>query len=118
MWVGLIAVGGVAAETGIVMVVYLDEGTQRYLRERVGLNKPEDVDAAVIEGASMRTPADRDGSDNRAGLCRPLGSGVGGRVGPNRGPVVGGLGRACSSRFLVLPAAYTMWRSDGQLRWE
>ena len=33
VWVGLIAVAGVAAETGIVMVVYLDEAFDRYARE-------------------------------------------------------------------------------------
>ena len=32
VWVGLIAVAGVAAETGIVMVVYLDEAFLRYAR--------------------------------------------------------------------------------------
>ncbi|MEO6213821.1 MAG: efflux RND transporter permease subunit, partial [Vicinamibacterales bacterium] len=53
VWVGLIAVTGVAAETGIVMVVYLDEAFARYLREG-RIQKPEDVDAAVVEGASAR----------------------------------------------------------------
>jgi Cu(I)/Ag(I) efflux system membrane protein CusA/SilA len=33
VWVGIIAVAGVAAETGIVMVVYLDEAFTRYSRE-------------------------------------------------------------------------------------
>ena len=53
VWVGLIAVAGVAAETGIVMVVYLDEAFARYQAEG-RIRKPEDVDAAVIEGASAR----------------------------------------------------------------
>jgi copper/silver efflux system protein len=53
VWVGLIAVAGVAAETGIVMVVYLDEAFLRYMREG-RIQKPEDVDAAVVEGASAR----------------------------------------------------------------
>src|SRR5687768_9624861 len=53
VWVGLIAVAGVAAETGIVMVVYLDEAFARYMAEG-RIQKPEDVDAAVIEGASAR----------------------------------------------------------------
>jgi len=51
VWVGLIAVAGVAAETGIVMVVYLDESFARYMREG-RIQKPEDVDAAVVEGAA------------------------------------------------------------------
>ena len=33
VWGGLIAVAGVAAETGILMVVYLDEGFERHMRE-------------------------------------------------------------------------------------
>jgi Cu(I)/Ag(I) efflux system membrane protein CusA/SilA len=53
VWVGLIAVTGVAAETGIVMVVYLDEAFERYVRDG-RIQKPEDVDAAVVEGASAR----------------------------------------------------------------
>ena len=53
VWVGLIAVAGVAAETGIVMVVYLDEAFARYMREG-RIQKPEDVDAAVVEGAAAR----------------------------------------------------------------
>ncbi len=38
VWVGLIAVGGVAAETGIVMIVYLDEAFHRARSE--GCTKP------------------------------------------------------------------------------
>jgi hypothetical protein len=38
---------------GIVMVVYLDEAFARYMAEG-RIQKPEDVDAAVIEGASAR----------------------------------------------------------------
>ena len=53
VWVGLIAVAGVAAETGIVMVVYLDEAFERYMREG-RIQKPDDVDVAVVEGASAR----------------------------------------------------------------
>ena len=53
VWVGLIAVAGVAAETGIVMVAYLDEAFERYTREG-RIQTPEDVDAAVVEGARAR----------------------------------------------------------------
>jgi hypothetical protein len=48
VWVGLIAVGGVAAQTGIIVVVYLDEAFQHARSEgRVG--KPEDVDAGSAQ---------------------------------------------------------------------
>ena len=53
VWVGLIAVAGVSAETAIVMVVYLDEAFARFMAEG-RIQTPEDVDGAVIEGASAR----------------------------------------------------------------
>lgn len=112
VWVGLIAVGGVAAETGIVMVVYLDEALQRYLREG-RLNKPEDVDAAVIEGASMRVrPLIMTVATTVLGLLPLLWeSGVGADVSARTAaPVVGGLWSCMFLTLLVLPAAYTMWQ--------
>jgi AcrB/AcrD/AcrF family/Outer membrane efflux protein len=48
VWVGLIAVAGVAAETGIVMVVYLDEAFARYQREG-RIQTPENVDARLLK---------------------------------------------------------------------
>jgi len=51
VWVGLIAVGGVAAQTGIVVVVYLDQAYQSTL-EQGRLRSQEDIDAAVVDGAS------------------------------------------------------------------
>ena len=53
VWVGLIAVTAIAAQTGIVMVVYLDEAFARHLREG-RIRTPADVDPAVVEGASAR----------------------------------------------------------------
>jgi len=49
VWVGLIAVAGVAAETGIVMVVYLDEAFTRYMSEG-RIQKPDDVDELRARG--------------------------------------------------------------------
>ena len=51
VWVGLIAVGGVAAQTGIVVVVYLDQAFQTRLQDG-RMRAPDDVDDAVIEGAA------------------------------------------------------------------
>ncbi|MFP5236420.1 MAG: efflux RND transporter permease subunit [Acidobacteriota bacterium] len=53
VWVGYIALFGIAVETGVVMVVYLDEAWQR----RIAANTPltENVlEEAVIEGAVQR----------------------------------------------------------------
>ncbi|HVG83064.1 MAG TPA: efflux RND transporter permease subunit [Vicinamibacterales bacterium] len=117
VWVGLIAVAGVAAETGIVMVVYLDEAFERYQREGRIL-VPADVDAAVVEGASARVrPLLMTVATTVLGLLPLLWeSGVGADVSARTAaPVVGGLWSCMFLTLLVLPAAYAMWRR-GQVR--
>jgi Cu(I)/Ag(I) efflux system membrane protein CusA/SilA len=112
VWVGLIAVAGVAAETGIVMVVYLDEAFERYMRDG-RIQKPEDVDAAVVEGASARVrPLVMTVATTVLGLLPLLWeSGVGADVSARTAaPVVGGLWSCMFLTLLVLPAAYAMWR--------
>ena len=112
VWVGLIAVAGVAAETGIVMVVYLDEAFERYMREG-RIRKPEDVDAAVVEGASARVrPLVMTVATTVLGLLPLLWEGgVGADVSARTAaPVVGGLWSCMFLTLLVLPAAYALWR--------
>ena len=53
VWVGYIALFGIAVETGVVMVVYLHEALNRRLATGTPL-KHEDIEAAVIEGAVHR----------------------------------------------------------------
>jgi Cu(I)/Ag(I) efflux system membrane protein CusA/SilA len=53
VWVGYIALFGIAVETGVVMVVYLHEALNRRLASGESL-KHEDIEAAVIEGAVHR----------------------------------------------------------------
>ena len=53
VWVGYIALFGIAVETGVVMVVYLHESLDKRLASGVPL-KHEDIEAATIEGAVMR----------------------------------------------------------------
>jgi Cu(I)/Ag(I) efflux system membrane protein CusA/SilA len=112
VWVGLIAVAGVAAETGIVMVVYLDEAFERYMREG-RIHTLEDVDAAVVEGASARVrPLLMTVATTVLGLLPLLWeAGVGADVSARTAaPVVGGLWSCMFLTLLVLPAAYAMWR--------
>lgn len=117
VWVGLIAVAGVAAETGIVMVVYLDEAFTRYMREG-RIQKPADVDAAVVEGAAARVrPLLMTVATTVLGLLPLLWeSGVGADVSARTAaPVVGGLWSCMFLTLLVLPAGYAMWRR-GEVR--
>jgi len=53
VWVGYIALFGIAVETGVVMVVYLHESLDKRLASGVPL-KHEDIEAATIEGAVQR----------------------------------------------------------------
>jgi len=53
VWVGYIALFGIAVETGVVMVVYLHESLDKRLASGVPL-KHEDIETAVIEGAVQR----------------------------------------------------------------
>jgi copper/silver efflux system protein len=53
VWVGYIALFGIAVETGVVMVVYLHEALDRRLNSGVEV-RHEDIEAAVIEGAVHR----------------------------------------------------------------
>ncbi len=53
VWVGYIALFGIAVETGVVMVIYLHEA----LQQRLATDKPlteEDVEQATIDGAVQR----------------------------------------------------------------
>ncbi len=53
VWVGYIALFGIAVETGVVMVVYLHEALDRRLASGKPL-KHEDIEEAAIEGAVQR----------------------------------------------------------------
>lgn len=115
VWVGLIAVGGVAAQTGIVVVVYLDQAYQSALQQG-RLRSPEDIDAAIVEGASKcLRPMLMTVATTVFGLMPLLWeSGVGADLSARTAaPVVGGLWSCMFLTLLVLPAAYAIWR-----RWQ
>jgi len=116
VWVGVIAVAGLAAEIGTVMVIYLDQAYRR--RREAGPLTPADIDAAVIEGASHRVrPVLMTVCVSVLSLLPLLwSSGVGADVtARTAAPVVGGLLSATALTLLVLPAAYALWRRS-QLR--
>ena len=53
VWVGLIALAGLSAETGVVMLLYLDQAWERF-RAEGRMNTMADLHAAVIDGAVKR----------------------------------------------------------------
>ncbi|MCC6877606.1 MAG: efflux RND transporter permease subunit [Sandaracinaceae bacterium] len=112
VWVGFIAVGGVAAETGTVMIVYLDEAIDRTLRV-IARPTPKDLDDAIVEGASKRArPLVMTVATTVLGLLPLLWeSGPGADVSARTAaPVVGGLWSCMLLTLLVLPAIYAIWR--------
>jgi Cu(I)/Ag(I) efflux system membrane protein CusA/SilA len=115
VWVGFIALAGVAAETGVVMLIYLDEAFQRRLMEG-RMKHSEDVAAAVREGALERLrPVLMTVTAITAGLAPILWStGTGADVMKRiASPMVGGMVSATALTLVVIPAIYLLWR-----RWQ
>ena len=54
VWVGFIALFGTAVQTGIVMVIYLDEAVRKKMADVGGALTRRDLREAVIEGALLR----------------------------------------------------------------
>ncbi|MYA34309.1 MAG: efflux RND transporter permease subunit [Gemmatimonadales bacterium] len=115
VWVGFIALAGVAAETGVVMLIYLDEAFRRRRREG-RIRTAADVAAAVREGALERLrPVVMTVMAITAGLMPILwSSGTGADVMKRiASPMVGGMISATVLTLLVIPAIYLLWR-----RWQ
>lgn len=111
VWVGLIAVIGIAQETGILMIEALDESVDRRLRANAMMTVP-DLDEAIVDGASRRArPLAMSVSSTVLGLL-PLmwesgpGADVSARI---AAPLIGGLWTCMILTLLVLPAAYAIW---------
>jgi Cu(I)/Ag(I) efflux system membrane protein CusA/SilA len=112
VWVGFIALAGVAAETGVVMMIYLDEALER--RRAAGLlRSSEDIAAAVEEGAVERLrPKIMTVAAIMAGLAPILwGQGTGADVMKRiAAPMVGGMVTSTVLTLAVIPAVYYLWR--------
>ena len=117
VWVGMIALLGVAAETASVMVVYLDEAWTAG-RAAGTLHTAEDLIAAAIDAGTKRIrPLLMTVMTNIFGLLPVLlDDGVGSDVAKRiAAPMWGGLVSLTLLTLLVIPAAWVIWRSR-QLR--
>ncbi len=111
--IGMIALSGLAAEFGIIMLVYLDDAIERY-RAAGKLNTKEDYYDALIEGAALRVrPKAMTAAVILAGLIPILiGTGTGSEAMSRiAAPMVGGMLTAPLMSLFVLPAAYMLLRS-------
>src|SRR5439155_26844622 len=102
--VGFIALGGVAAEIGVVMLLYINQAVAA---------RPNDLDTAVIEGAALRVrPIAMTVAVIIARLLPIMfGSGTGSEVMRRiASPMVGGMITAPLLSMFVLPVAYLLLR--------
>jgi len=110
--VGFIALGGVAAEIGVVMLVYINQAVARRAAERQ-LETREQLVHAILEGAALRVrPIAMTVAVIIAGLLPIMwGSGTGSEVMRRiAAPMVGGMITAPLLSMFVIPAAYLLLR--------
>jgi Cu(I)/Ag(I) efflux system membrane protein CusA/SilA len=115
VWVGLIALAGVAAETGVIMIMFLDEACARRQQEN-RLQSLTDLRDAVIEGAVLRVrPKIMTASAIFLGLLPIMWShGTGADVMKRiAAPMIGGMVTATVLTLLVIPALFLIWK-----KWE
>ena len=111
VWVGMIAVAGLAVELGLLMMVYLDMA----YRERA-VSAKEALTSAIVEGASRRIrPMLMTGLASFIGLVPILlSTGTGADVMKRiAAPMVGGVVSALVTVLIVFPAIYSIWRGRG-----
>src|ERR1700728_1665137 len=112
VWVGYIALFGIAVETGVVMVVYLHEALDHRLKSGVPL-RHEDIEAAVIEGAVHRLrPKLMTVSVVLASLIPILWeTGVGADVmKPIAAPIVGGMITSTIHVLILVPVFFALMK--------
>ena len=110
--VGFIALAGLAAETGVVMLVYLDHAYERH-KENGGMFTVEKLKAAIMEGAVDRVrPKLMTVATTLIGLLPVMyGSETGSRVMKRiAAPMVGGLVSSTVLTLVILPAIYLIWK--------
>jgi len=114
VWVGLIALAGLDAETGVVMLLYLDHAWDKF-RALGRMNTMGDLRVAVIEGAVQRirpkvmticailfgllpimwSPATQSGADMMKRIAAPM---------------IGGVVTSGVLELLIYPVIYVLWR--------
>jgi Cu(I)/Ag(I) efflux system membrane protein CusA/SilA len=112
VWVGYIALFGIAVETGVVMVVYLHDALDRKLASEVPLTAA-DIEAAAIEGAVQRL------RPKLMTVCAVLASlipilfegGIGSDVmKPIAAPIVGGMITSTIHVLILVPVLFVLMK--------
>ena len=120
VWVGLIALMGVDAETGVFMMLYLDLAYDQARREGQ-LRSLGDLQAAIMHGAVQRIrPKVMTVATMFMGLAPIMwsagtGAGVMKRI---AAPMIGGIFTSFILELVVYPAIYEVWKWNFELKRE
>ena len=112
--VGFIALAGVAAEFGVIMLIYLDNTLEEF-KDQGRLITLTDLKSAIMEGAVLRVrPKAMTVAVIIAGLLPiMLGAGIGSEVMRRiAAPMVGGMITAPLLSLFVIPAIYLLWKQS------
>jgi Cu(I)/Ag(I) efflux system membrane protein CusA/SilA len=120
VWVGLIALAGLDAETGVVMLLYLTLAHGKHVASGL-MRNAKDLEDAIVEGAARRVrPKLMTVLCAMFGLLPVLWShGTGADVMKRiAAPMVGGLATSFLLELLVYPAIFAIWKARGMRRGE
>jgi len=112
VWVGIIALAGLDAETGVVMLLYLDIAYEQWIK-RGQMRNVTDLRDAIYHGAVKRVrPKAMTACVIIAGLMPIMWShGAGADVMKRIAtPMIGGVGTSTVMELLVYPAIFYIWR--------
>ena len=112
VWLGIIALLGIDAETGVFMLLYLDLAYEKARRGQERLTRPVLLDA-IVEGAAKRLrPKLMTFATMSIGLIPILWSnGTGSEIMKRiAAPMVGGIVTSFILELLVYPAVYLVWK--------
>jgi Cu(I)/Ag(I) efflux system membrane protein CusA/SilA len=118
VWVGIIALAGVDAETGVVMLLYLDHAFDKF-KAAGRMNSLADLQEAVEEGAVKRIrPKMMTVMAILMGLLPIMWShGAGADVMKRiAAPMVGGVITSFVLELLIYPVIFTIWKWHGELK--
>lgn len=118
VWVGIIALAGLAAQTGTVMIIYLDEAFHAY-RKAGRMRTQHDLFEAITYGAVQRVrPKLMTVSMITLGLIPALWAHGAGAEAIQRiaAPMIGGLITSTILTLEIVPAVYSLWRGR-QVEW-
>jgi copper/silver efflux system protein len=118
VWVGIIALAGVDAETGVVMLLYLDQSYDRF-KQQGRMRNPQDLQEAIEDGAVKRIrPKMMTVMAILMGLLPIMWShGAGADVMKRIAtPMVGGVITSFVLELLIYPVIFAVWKEWGEVR--